>query len=249
LNMASKAARIRPLLASDVKHTLFAIGKANFESLAVANRKAYSHPLLLGLWLLLSFSFIHFMNWWPSNYRGYLGILGYLKPLPAFASVAVPLMFFVDWNNRPHFEELTQKALREKDLHDVMTYYSKSKASGFWILEYGDRFIGLIALDATKAKETRKGIIRHFYVEEEYRKTNIQDDLLHHAVQDAFDKSPALELIEGVDAVTLIPYIHDSYQRAGFRLSQEYDTVGSLGRWKYFTTRLHRKDWKKSALN
>lgn len=37
--MASKAVRIRPLTASDVKHTFFVIGKANFENLAVANRK------------------------------------------------------------------------------------------------------------------------------------------------------------------------------------------------------------------
>ncbi len=98
-------------------------------------------------------------------------------------------------------------------------------------------------------KETRKGIIRHFYVEEEYRKTKIQDDLLHHAVQNAFDKSPALDSIEGVDAVTLAPYIHDSYQQAGFRLSQDYKSVGILGRWRYYTTKLYMKDWKKSALN
>lgn len=130
-----------------------------------------------------------------------------------------------------------------------MTYYGKSKASGFWILEYGSKFVGLIALDANNVRETRKGIIRHFYVEEEYRKTDVQDDLLHHAIQHAFDNSPTLDIIEAVDAVTLVSYIHNSYQRAGFRLSKEHDTVGGVGRWKYFTTKLHRKDWKKSALN
>ncbi|KAF9453768.1 hypothetical protein P691DRAFT_657591 [Macrolepiota fuliginosa MF-IS2] len=245
--MDNKTARIRPLTASDSdgKLMLFAIGKANLESLAVANRQAYGHPLIIGVWALLSLAFVHVMNWWPSAHQSLLGVLGYLKPIPAFASVAVPLMFLIDWNNRPHFEKRTQEALKQGDLLNPTTYYGKSPASGFWVLEYGTAFIGLIALDANDAKKTKKGFIRHFYVEEAYRKTNIQDDLLKHAVKTAFDKSPAIQSIEGVDALALAPHIHDCYQRAGFRLSQEYQSAGILGWWKYYTTVLQKENRKR----
>lgn len=123
-------------------------------------------------------------------------------------------------------------------------YYSQSPASGFWILEYGEQFIGLIALDANEAGRTQGAFIRHFYVEEAYRKTGIQDDLLNHAVKHAFDKNSKLELIKAVDAPTLAAYIHKSYQKAGFRLSEEYQAVGILGRWRFYTTSLRKRDYK-----
>lgn len=59
--------------------------------------EAYTHPLILGVWTLLSLAFVHVMDWWPSSHPGLLGILGYLKPLPAFASMAVPIMVSIDW--------------------------------------------------------------------------------------------------------------------------------------------------------
>ncbi|KXN89978.1 hypothetical protein AN958_04983 [Leucoagaricus sp. SymC.cos] len=245
--MESKTPRIRPIDSSDRKLALFIVGKANFESLAVANRQAYSHPLILGTWLLLSLAFIHVMNWWPSSHRGLLGIFGYLKPLPAFASVAVPLMFLIDWNNRPHFEERTQNAIKEKDMHNPVAYYNQSPASGFWILEYGDKFIGLVALDVNDGKRTHKGIIRHFYVEEAFRNTGIQEDLLNHALTHAFDKSSALDSIEATDAPRLIPYLHECYEKSGFKLGRGSQSVGIFGYWKYCTTALQRKDWKRPS--
>ncbi|KAF5356327.1 hypothetical protein D9756_003804 [Leucocoprinus leucothites] len=244
--MENKTPRIRTLVTADKKLALFVVGKANLESLAVANQQVYSHPFALGLWMLLSFGFIYIMNWWPTSYRGALGILGYLKTLPAFASIAVPLMFLVDWINRPYFEQRTQDAIKEKDMYDPVKYYSQSPASGFWIFEYGDTFVGFIALDANDAGKTRKGIIRHFYIEEAYRKTGIQEDLLNHALTNAFEKSSVVESIEAVDALGLTPYLHGCYERAGFCLGTEYQSTGFRGWWRYYNIILRRKDWKKS---
>ena len=40
--------------------------------------------------------------------------------------------------------------LRRPDLADIGKYYSlRSPASGFFILEYGDKFVGFIAVDAS----------------------------------------------------------------------------------------------------
>lgn len=242
--MANETSRMRSLDASDRKFSQFIVGKANLESLALANRQMYGHPLALGIWLLLSFAFVHAMNWWPSSHRA-LTILAYLKPLPAFASVAVPLMFLVDWINRPYFEKHTQAAIKEKDMRDPASYYSQSPASGFWIFEYDNKFIGFIALDANEAKKTQKGVIRHFYVEEAYRETKIQEDLLNHALTNAFENSPFLESIEAVDALGLTPYLNECYRQAGFRLGTEYESVGFWGWWRYYRIILQKKDWKK----
>jgi len=104
-------ALIRPYAARDLKLVKFMVGKANLQSLAVANNKstwsfvcqrpalkkmslAYIHPITLALWFALSSAFMQAMSWWPT---GEHGLLGYLRPFPAFAAVAVPLMFFVDW--------------------------------------------------------------------------------------------------------------------------------------------------------
>lgn len=65
----------------------------------------YTHPLVLLAWTLLSLAFVHFMNWWPSSYRSISGIFRYLIPLPAFASVAVPIMFLIDWWDLTHNPE------------------------------------------------------------------------------------------------------------------------------------------------
>lgn len=36
------------------------------------------------------------MGWWP-NASGAHGFWSFLGPLPAFGSMAVPIMFFIDW--------------------------------------------------------------------------------------------------------------------------------------------------------
>lgn len=113
--MAEPIARIRAYEDDDNKQVRFVIGKSNLESLAIANRRgqcppssdnslpltvvtifslAYIHPLSISLWILASCILIQYMQWWPSNEQGFLG---YLSPLPALGSMAVPIMFLVDW--------------------------------------------------------------------------------------------------------------------------------------------------------
>jgi hypothetical protein len=63
-----------------------------FESLDTST--GYVHPIFLGTWFALAIVMVRYMNWWPSEGHG---ALRFLSPVPAFAAMAVPLMFFVDW--------------------------------------------------------------------------------------------------------------------------------------------------------
>ncbi|RDB28443.1 hypothetical protein Hypma_015474 [Hypsizygus marmoreus] len=251
--MAEPVAQIRRFQASDDKVVRFIIGKASMESLAVANRRAYIHPFIITLWLILSYVIIDFMDMWPKTQFGFIG---YLHPLPMLAATAVPIMFLIDWLNRPVFEQLVQEVLRGPDMFDILGYYSRSPSSGLWILDYGDLFVGLIALDASndsqlttigKAGGGTKGTastatIRHFYVDEAYRTTGIQEDLLNHAVQFAFDADPRVQQIRAPDS-PLIPYVRASLRDAGFVLDEHTQRVGVLG-WKLGMRVLDKKDFK-----
>jgi hypothetical protein len=61
---------------------------------------AYAHPLIVSIWMGLSCVFVQWMSWWPKPEYGFLG---YLRPVPAFASIAVPLMFLIDWSVHPFY--------------------------------------------------------------------------------------------------------------------------------------------------
>lgn len=111
--MVEPTARIRLYEPRDDKLVRFAIGKANLSCLAVANSTgmflvdilfypllkfanvAYTNPLVLSVWIGLSCIFVQFMGWWPRPEVH--GLLSYLSPLPAFGSMAVPVMFMIDW--------------------------------------------------------------------------------------------------------------------------------------------------------
>ncbi|KAF8168051.1 hypothetical protein B0H34DRAFT_684021 [Crassisporium funariophilum] len=254
--MAQPVARIRPYQASDENLVKFMVSKANFATLAVANNRVYTHPITVAIWFALSAVFVQWMSWWPAAKFGWIG---YLRPLPALASTAVPIMFFVDWVNRPYFEKQAQEVLRFQDLQDVNNYYSRKPASGFWILEYGERFVGLIAIDAnqesasskaSKSQEThadertqpKTATIRHFYVEEAFRGSNIQDDLLQHGVNYAFERDPTLQRIEAFDS-PLVPYLRSCLRTAGFELDHNTKKVGLLG-WNMGVRYLSRNEWK-----
>ena len=56
---------------------------------------AYKNPLTVAVWLALSGIFIQYMEWWPGNAHGFYE---YLKPLPAVFSMALPIMFLIDWS-------------------------------------------------------------------------------------------------------------------------------------------------------
>ncbi|KAF9822227.1 hypothetical protein IEO21_00221 [Rhodonia placenta] len=151
-------------------------------------------------------------------------------------------MFLCDWLNRPTFEDRAQDDLRRPDLVDIPSYYSRSPSSGLWILELGDKFVGLIALDASSDStstetistsappvKTRDGkvkytkgtsstaTIRHFYVEELYRPAGIQHDLLTHAVRMAFSRDPKVQTIRASDT-PLKPYVSEALRQARFQL-------------------------------
>jgi len=245
--MPEPVARIRFYDESvDKKLVQFMISKANFATLAVANNRVYFHPITIAIWFALSSIFVQYMNWWPIPA---LGWFGYLKPVPAFASMAVPMMFFVDWINRPYFEEQTTEVLGESDLRNIPSHYSSKNGSGFWILEYGDKFVGLIALDATNkpdksSKSEFKGktaTIRHFYVEEAFRGTNIQEDLLQHAVKHAFS-NPQVQHIEAFDS-PLVPYLRTCLRNTGFQHHHNTKKVG-LFQWSLGVRYLNRDEWK-----
>jgi hypothetical protein len=185
------------------------------------------------------------MHWWPNpSVHGYLS---YFSPLPAFACLGVLMMFLIDWINRPYFEKLTQKALRQPDIRDPKAYYSRSPPSGFWILEYGVRFVGIIALDAsldsTSDEPAPTATIRHFFVEDEYRSSNIQADLLSYAVGHAFQSDNIVQQIKASDS-PLAPYARVALRSSGFQLEEYTDKVGVFG-WKLGVRILKRVEWEK----
>jgi len=187
------------------------------------------------------------MDWWPES-QSYGGVLAFLTPLPAFAAVAVPILFFYDWLNRPYFERTAQKALRNRDLLNIERTYTISPASGFHILEYEGRNIGILGLDASPAaaQETQQGRarIRHFYVSEHYRPTGIQNDLLVHAINQAFS-SPEVSSIEA-DYSMLTPYVKKSLLDHGFKISTSHRN-GLMISWEVGTAVLQRNAWEKRS--
>ncbi|OCH96458.1 hypothetical protein OBBRIDRAFT_787017 [Obba rivulosa] len=258
--MALPTIRIRQVGERDQKLARFLVGKSNMECLAVANSRAYIYPTTLALWVALSCMFVELMHWWP---KPEYGMLGYLSPIPAFVSMSVPIMFLCDWFNRSVFEDRTNHILRRPDLVDIPKYYSRSPASGFWFLEYADNPIGLIAIDASldsmsdKAVQPKQGYIqyekgtsstatiRHFFVEEQYRKASIQQDLVEHAVDHAFAADKAVQKIR-VHDTPLKDYITKVLKELGFRLEEKTERVGIL-RWQDCIRSLDRAHRKPSS--
>ncbi|KAJ3552059.1 hypothetical protein NM688_g4356 [Phlebia brevispora] len=202
--MAAPVAKIRPFVKDeDNKVVLFALGKAHMEGLAAANRKGTLHHLK------------------PSQLT--LTRVGY---------------------NRPSFEERTQQVLHGLDLVDLENYYlHRSPASGLWILELGSKFVGVIAIDASldslseettisiakagkpktktnKSKEATSDVasIRHFYVQEEYRKVFIQDDLLEYALEQTFSHRAVKSVRATESAVT--PWVGQALRKQGFEIDE-----------------------------
>lgn len=173
--------------------------------------------------------------------------------------------------NRPYFEEEMQHALRRPDILDLHAYYSRSPASGFWILEYGVKFVGLIAIDASldstldttvssngnaaqiaavKKQTSKKGTsevatVRHFYVMEEYRTTFMQEDLLQFAVQHTFSKDSKVKTIEAVDS-TLELWAGKAMTKEGFSVEKTLKRIGILG-WYTRSRVLKRGRWEQNS--
>ncbi|KAI0793458.1 hypothetical protein C8Q75DRAFT_889500 [Abortiporus biennis] len=255
-------ARIRLVTSDDQKAARFYTGKSQMEGLTAANVKLYTNPLIISLWVALSCIMIEVLQWWPNPQLH--GWTAYLKPIPAFAAMALPIMFGIDWFNRPYFDDKLQETIRRPDLVDIPAYYSRSPASGFWFLKYGDRFVGLIAIDASPdstqssvvvseshepgtkpsyGKGTAEiATIRHFFVDEPYRAVFIQDDLLQHAVKHAFQSSDKVKCVRAVDS-PLTPYLSQALKKSGFKVQGDVGSIGVLG-WKLKECELEREQWK-----
>ncbi|KAG0708903.1 hypothetical protein DFH29DRAFT_794715 [Suillus ampliporus] len=263
--MVEADARIRLYEAPDDKLVKFSIGKASMEGLAVANRSAFFHPFTLSVWVALSSIMIQLLDWWP---KPEYGPLGYFPPLPAFGCWGAVILYLIDWFNRPPFEDASLDLLRRPDVADIAKHYQRSPSSGFFILEYSGKFVGLIAIDASKDSQSQdtlmdkgkpssslraeksKGTssvatIRHFYIDEPYRTTGIQEDLLAHAVQHAFKADNAVKEIK-VTTTSLIPYSQKCIRDAGFALEKPIGKLGIYG-WKLDLVVLRRAHWEKKA--
>ncbi|OCB91898.1 hypothetical protein A7U60_g833 [Sanghuangporus baumii] len=217
--MAENDALIRPYVHGDEDNRLvrFTVAKAAMEPLAAANRK---DP--------------HFGSW------------GYLRPLPGFAVMSLPIM-----RQRPEFEKQSIETLKRPDIANITEYYSRSPSSGFWIYDFGNQFVGLIAVDASTdslsddtvsssqeaARETARSItsgkdkihkpntpptavIRHFYVAELYRTAVAQNDLITFAVKRIFESSSVVERIRMTPS-PLMDYIEHSLKSAGFEVIEQ----------------------------
>lgn len=160
--------------------------------------------------------------------------------------------------NRPYFEKLAKDVLNRPDLISLGQYYSRSPASGLWVLERGDVFIGLIALDASLEAESvepvssettskyKKGtsstaVIRHFYVDEEFRPAGVQEDLLNEALNHAFT-NPKIQDVKTYNS-TLVGYTQKCFRDAGFKLQRNTGKVGVLG-WNIGEHTLDRETWQ-----
>jgi hypothetical protein len=148
-------------------------------------------------------------------------------------------------------------------MQDPLKHYALSPASGFYILEYNTKPIGLIALDASSippspraASKTKAGataetaIIRHFFVEEQYRVADVQSDLLEHAVSRAFaaKSSPRPHRVRAVSS-SLESYKAVTLRAAKFHPVSKWDSneprewkVGVYG-WENHWVEITREEW------
>jgi hypothetical protein len=164
-------------------------------------------------------------------------------------------------------EDRAEKTLRYADMADIPAYYARSPSSCFSILQFGEKLIGLIALDASTdaindtplskdrqltAQQTqdllhKKGTssiatIRHMFAEEAYAPTGIEDDLLRYAIRRAFDTNNTVQNIR----ISVTPFkktLLKSLKSLGFKPGDKNGRLGPFGwGWQWYT--LERKNWK-----
>jgi GNAT superfamily N-acetyltransferase len=126
---------------------------------------------------------------------------------------------------------------------DLGAYYSSDPASGLWILEYGTKFVGLIAIDgknegtkpdpvfprATASHKTAN--IRHLYVDELYRSTGIALDLLQHGVKQTFSSDEEVKEVRAAESA-LLQYVGKALKEAGFKVVEGVNREVGIGRWR-----------------
>ncbi|KAK1236183.1 hypothetical protein PQX77_000559 [Marasmius sp. AFHP31] len=252
--MSPPAGQIRLYREEDERPVRFMIGKAKMEGLATANKKATIHPVTLSIWVGLATLLAEYMQWWPKPEQG---MLRYLSPLPAFACALAPIIAVIDWINRPQFEDLAQETLKWPDIPDLLGYYGRSP-SGFWVLEYNDNPVGIAAIDASPNAEaetapssghensdgsSETAALRHFYVDEPYRKADIQRDLLQHVIRHTFTTDTKVQRVKATCS-SLTSYLERALKEEGFTLESAEQSLG-IFRWKTGVWVLKRARYEK----
>lgn len=159
--------------------------------------------------------------------------------------------------------------IKAPDMLSPVSYYNQSPASAFFVLERNESSIGFVAIDASpstaknnrkaKSKETNEiALIRHFFLENRYRSTRVQEDLLNMAVSHAFNatSAPLPAKIRVLDS-DLQGYKKKALALAGFRPvgKEQWNGEGpvewSIGvfRWKFRWLEVTREEWEASQEN
>lgn len=160
--------------------------------------------------------------------------------------------------------------MHRPDFANLQKYYARSPSSGLFILEYDNNFIGLVAIDASKdsqseqvfVKKTEHGhiladqtknfyssgtssvaTIRHFYVEERFRKSNVQQDMLAFAARHAFTMAQDIKVLNA-SGTPLLGYKYNSLRELGFSVGKQIGKLGILG-WKVDEMSLERARWER----
>lgn len=160
--------------------------------------------------------------------------------------------------------------MHRPDFADLQKYYARSPSSGIFILEYGSKFVGLIAIDASKdsqsdqalVKKTEKGYIlvdktknfysegtssvaniRHFYVEERFRKSNVQQDMLAFAARHVFTTTQDVKVLKA-SATPLLDYKYNCLRNLGFSVEKQAGKLGVLG-WRIDAMSMERARWER----
>jgi len=87
--------------------------------------------------------------------------------------------------------------------------------------------------------------IRHFFIDEPYRPTGIQDDLLAHAIQHVFKETDAVKEIKAI-TTSLMPYTQKCLRDAGFLLEKPLGKIG-IYKWQIDQVVLQRTHWEQKS--
>ncbi|KAH7333599.1 hypothetical protein B0J17DRAFT_721475 [Rhizoctonia solani] len=211
----------------DTKEVQMLVGMSAMEQLAIANRKSYSHPLLISVWIVFASVIIQVFHLWPSDSEP--GWLVYLSPLPPIAGAAVPVLFAMDWLHRPHFEEMLKFRIKSFTKAALLSEpKSGPSKSLFLVMEYKKTPIGCAVLLPCDVKNTRPCYrLAHFHVDSPYRRAGVGHDLLSRVTQDLANAD--------IIAVTtpLTPYVAGCLRGVGFKPDREAIQLWNTERVKF----------------
>lgn len=162
--------------------------------------------------------------------------------------------------------------MHRPDFANLQKYYARSPSSGLFILEYDSKFVGLVAIDASKDSQSEQGFvkktkqghniladktknfyssgtssvatIRHFYVEERFRKSNVQQDILAFAARHVFTMTKDVKSLK-VSATPLLGYKYGCLHESGFSVEKQAGKLGILS-WRVDAMSLERARWERN---